>query len=173
MSALLSLLPWWARLAAVAVLAGALFLLGQIHGERVAGEFHNDYITRQAGQMVAIAKAQTKVVIETQTVCKDRFINVYKQGEKNEKDASVLVTASDSAACTVNAGFVRSYNASWAGNDVGPPTDTDREPAGLSLTEVAETTAHNATSCLAWREQALGLREFYKQLQAVTNTPLE
>lgn len=171
MSALLSLLPWWARLAAVAVLAGAMFLLGQIHGERLAGEFHNDYITRQAGQTVAIAKAQTKVVIETQTVYKDRFINVYKQGEKNEKDASVLVTASDSAACAVNAGFVRSYNASWAGNDAGPPAGTDREPSGLSLTEVAETTAHNATSCLAWREKALGLEAFYEKLKTATNGP--
>ncbi|BBB61182.1 hypothetical protein UNDKW_2909 [Undibacterium sp. KW1] len=173
MSLLSYVVPGWLRLVAVAVIAGAMFLLGQLHGERVAGEFHNDYISKQASQTVAIGKAQTKVVTETQTVYKDRFIEVYEQGEKNEQDAPAFVTASDSAACVINAGFVRNYNAAWAGNDTGPPASADREPAGVSLTDVAETTAHNATSCIAWREQALGLRDFYKKLQVVTNTPQE
>ncbi|MFZ2998732.1 MAG: hypothetical protein WA071_00140 [Undibacterium umbellatum] len=171
MNLLTSVLPLWARLMVTACLVGVVFLAGQLHGERVAGDFHNEYVGKQAAQSVKIIKAQAKVVTETETIYKDRFINVYKQGKKNEEDASVFVTASDSAACVINAGFVRNYNAAWAGNDTGLAANTDREPAGLSLTEVAETTAHNATSCLAWREQALGLRDFYKKLQAVTNDP--
>lgn len=169
MSLLTSIMPLWGRLVVFAAVAGMMFLLGQLHGERVAGDYHNEYVGKQAAQSVKIIKAQAKIVTETQTIYKDRFINVYKQGKKNEEDASVFVTASDSAACVINAGFVRNYNAAWAGNDAGPPADTDREPSGLSLTEVAETTAHNATSCTAWREQALGLREFYLKIQATIN----
>ncbi|BBE08561.1 Uncharacterized protein MCB1EB_0400 [Mycoavidus cysteinexigens] len=41
----------------------------------------------------------------------------------------------------------------------------DREPTSISLAEVAEADAFNASVCWQWREQALGLREFYQQLQ--------
>jgi hypothetical protein len=48
---------------------------------------------------------------------------------------------------------------------------SDRRAAGISIAEIAETDAFNATSYRDWREQALGLREFYLQLKAVTNPP--
>jgi hypothetical protein len=75
--------------------------------------------------------------------------------------------ASDSA-CTINAGFVRIHDAAWTNQPAGSAASADREPAGVSLADVAETTAFNATACLAWREQAIGLREFYAKLQAAT-----
>jgi hypothetical protein len=44
---------------------------------------------------------------------------------------------------------MRSYNAAWSGEPAGGAVDADREPAGISLSEVAEADAHNATACLA------------------------
>ncbi|BBE09101.1 Uncharacterized protein MCB1EB_0940 [Mycoavidus cysteinexigens] len=43
----------------------------------------------------------------------------------------------------------------------------DREPAGISLTELAEINAYNASVCWQWRKQALGLKAFYKELLRV------
>jgi hypothetical protein len=81
----------------------------------------------------------------------------------------VYVTPGDDTSFGVNAGFVRIYNAAWSGDDPGPASDFDREPAGISLSEIAEADAHNATSCRAWREQALSWREFYANLKAITD----
>ncbi|MFZ3001590.1 MAG: hypothetical protein WA071_14785 [Undibacterium umbellatum] len=173
MNMLTSVLPLWSRVMVTACLVGVVFLLGQLHGERVAGDFHNEYVGKQAAQTVKIIKAQAKVVTETETIYKDRFIKIYEKGDKNEKETSTYVTADDSAACVVNSGFVRHHDSAWSSNTAGPATIADREPSGISLTAVAETNAFNATTCLAWREQALGLRDFYKKLQTVTNESQE
>jgi hypothetical protein len=164
-------LPWWARALAIIFIFVSVFLLGQLHGERVAGEVHNDYISQQAKQSIKIIQAQAKIVIETQTKYVDRIQKIYIKGEQIEKQIPVFITAADNAACSINAGFVRVYNAAWASESAGSASESDRQSSGLSLATVAETDAHNATSCLAWREQALGLREFYAKLQLATNKP--
>ena len=168
-AAVTQLIPWYVR-ALVAVAAGAvIYLLGMRHGERIAGQAHIDYVSAQAAQSVKVAQAQMKVVIETQVKYVDRIKTIYKRGETIEKQVPIYITAADNAGCTINAGFVRSYDAAWASEPAGPAASTDREPSGIPLAEVAETTAFNATACLAWREQALGLREFYTKLRAATN----
>ena len=164
-------LPWWARALALIFACVSVFLLGQLHGERIAGEKHTDYISAQAAQSVKIVKAQAKVVIETQIKYVDRIKTIYTKGETIEKQVPIYITSADNAACTINTGFVRAYDAAWTNQPAGPATDADRGPAAVSLTDVAETDAHNATSCHAWREQALGWREFYKKLQETTNKP--
>lgn len=164
-------LPWWARALALIFACVSVFLLGQLHGERIAGEKHTDYISAQAAQSVKIVKAQAKVVIETQIKYVDRIKTIYTKGETIEKQVPIYITSADNAACTINAGFVRAYDAAWTNQPAGPATESDREPAAVSLTDVAETDAHNATSCHAWREQALGWREFYKRLQEAVNAP--
>lgn len=163
------ILPWWARALAVVFAGVSVFLLGQLHGERVAGEKHIEYVSAQAAQSVKIVKAQAKVVIETQVKYVDRIKKIYIKGETIEKQVPIYVTQTDNAACVINAGFVRVHDAAWSNTVTGPSADTDREPAAVSLSEVAEAEAHNATACHAWREQALGWREFYKKLQEVTN----
>lgn len=165
------ILPWWARALAVLFACVCVFLLGQLHGERVAGEKHIEYVSAQAAQSVKIVKAQAKVVIETQIKYVDRIKKIYIKGETIEKQVPVYVTQADNAACVINTGFVRVYDAAWSNTIAGPTADADREPAAVSLAEVAETTAFNATTCNAWREQALGLREFYERLQEATNKP--
>ncbi|MBX9900797.1 MAG: hypothetical protein K2Y28_08445 [Burkholderiaceae bacterium] len=165
------ILPWWARALAVVFACVSVFLLGQLHGERIAGEKHIEYVSAQAAQSVKIVKAQAKVVVETQVKYVDRIKKIYIKGEIIEKQVPIYVTQSDNAACVVNTGFVRVHDAAWTNTIAGPAADTDREPVAVSLAEVAETEAHNATSCHAWREQALGWREFYKRLKEATNKP--
>lgn len=162
-------LPWWARWLCLAVAGAALYVLGMLQGERTAGQTHIDYLAAQAGRTVAIVKAQEKVVVQTEIKYRDRIKTVYVKGEEIEKLVPVYVTRDDDDRFGVNAGFVRSYNAAWSGEPAGGGADADREPAGIPLSEIAEVDAHNATVCLAWREQALGWREFYEGLRALKN----
>lgn len=166
-----AVMPAWGRWIVIGLLIGFVFMFGQMRGERIAGERHIDYVSKQALQTVKITKAQTKVLVDVQFKYLDRVKTIYTKGETIEKQVPIYITATDNAHCTINAGFMREYNAAWTNNAAGPAADSDREPAGISLAEVATTDTHNATSCLAWREQALGLREFYDRLKIATNTP--
>ncbi|MDQ1817298.1 hypothetical protein RBA41_28730 [Massilia sp. CCM 9210] len=167
--ALLSPVPLWARCALLVAACWCLFLLGQLHGERKAGEAHLAYVGQQAAQVVKVAKAQVQVLVKTETKYRDRIQRIYVKGDEIERQVPVYVSAVDSRAYGVNVGFVRSYNAAWSNEPAGPAGDADRGPAGVPLTDIAQADAHNASSCFAWREQALGLREAYINLQAVTN----
>ena len=162
-------LPTWARWGFVAVSGVALYGLGLLHDERHAGQRHVDYITKQAARTTSIAQAQVRVVMRTEIKYRDRIQKVYIKGEEIEKLVPVYVTRDDDNRFGVNAGFVRSYNAAWAGEPAGPADESDRDAAGVPLSTVAEVDAHNATACRAWRELAIGLREHYQQLKAVTN----
>jgi len=160
-----AVVPSWARLLLVLALGAVVYVLGLLQGERCAGQQHLDYVAAQAERTVAIGKAQTKVVVQTEIKYRDRIQKIYLKGEVIEKQVPVFVTPADDAVYGVNVGFVRAYNAAWAGDDPGPASDVDRESAGIPLSEVAETDVFNATVCRAWREQALGLRQFYRQQQ--------
>jgi len=169
MSLLNVVLPWWARWL---VLASAAAVFGTIcynKGKQVKGEEHLAYVAEQAQRTVKIAKAQQVVVTQTQIKYVDRIKTIIAKGETIEKQVPIYITSSDTARFAVNAGFVRLYDAAWSGDTPGPAADTDREPAGISLAQVAEVDVSNATSCRAWRELALGLREHYHRLQSATN----
>ena len=166
-AAVTQIVPWYVRVMVVLALVLATYRAGMLHGERVAGQAHIDYISAQAAQSVKVAQAQAKVVIDTQIKYVPRIKTIYTKGEAIEKQVPIYITADDNAGCAINAGFVRIHDAAWSGEPTGPAASADREPAGIPLAEVAETEAYNATTCRAWREQALGLREFYEKLQAV------
>jgi hypothetical protein len=68
-------------------------------------------VSAQAAQAAKIAQAQTKVVVETQVKYVDRIKTIYKQEETIEKQVPIYVTAADDAGCSINAGFVRVYDA--------------------------------------------------------------
>lgn len=166
-------LPGWARwafLIAALLVAG---LLGQLRGERIAGERHVEYVTQQARQTAAIAHAQAQVVVQTEIRYRDRIQKIYVQGKTIEKEVPVYVTQRDDDRCTVNAGFVRSYNAAWSNTAASGAAESDRESAGVALSAVAEVQAHNAAACHAWREQALAWRAFYDGLRATLSAPAE
>ncbi|TWI65161.1 hypothetical protein IP91_02568 [Pseudoduganella lurida] len=160
-------IPAWLRWAFIAAAAAAFYFLGKLDGAMQAGQAHTDYVIAQATHAVAVSRAQQHVVVRTEIEYRDRIKTVYVRGEEIEKLVPVYVTRDDDRRFGVNAGFVRSYNAAWRGEPAGAADDADREPAGIPLSDVAEADAHNATACHAWREQALGWREFYAGLKAV------
>lgn len=162
-------IPPLAKYALAAGAALALYLLGRIDGERAAGQEHIAYVEAQAASSMLIAKAQAKVLIQTEIKYQGRIKTVYLKGEEIEKLVPVYVTRADDERFGVNAGFVRSYNAAWSGEPAGPAAESDADAAGVPVSEIAAADAHNATACRAWRELALGLREHYESLKAATN----
>ena len=165
-------LPPWVGPALLAAAAASLYLLGMMHGVRTEGQKHIDYLATQANRTVRVSEKQIQVVHDVQIVYRDRITTITKTGEQIATAAPQLVTADDSLHFGVNAGFVRIYNAAWTNSpaDVaGAAADSDREPAAVSLTDIAETEAHNATACHAWREQAIGLRSLYEGMRAITD----
>ncbi|AMP15473.1 hypothetical protein CPter291_3236 [Collimonas pratensis] len=162
-------LPWWVRWL---VLASAAAVFGTIcydKGKQVKGEEHLAYVAEQAQRSVRIEKAQQVVVTQTQIKYVDRIKTVYAQGETIEMQIPIYITSTDTARFAVNAGFVRLYDAAWSGDAPGPAADSDREPAGISLAQVAEVDVFNATACRAWKELALGQRQFYDELRDTSN----
>lgn len=165
------MIPNWAKWMVIVVLMACSAAFGWVQGADHEGSKHDDYVLRQAKQTIAIGKAQTKVVIETETKYVDRIKNIYIQGETIEKQVPVYITAADNAACTINTGFMRVHDAAWTGDAPGSAAESDRSAGGVSLAQVAETTTANATICRAWREKAIGLQDFYEKLKIATNQP--
>jgi hypothetical protein len=169
MNLLKEALPWWARWLALVSAAAVFGTICYNKGKQDEGEKHIAYVNQQAERSIKIVKAQQVVVAQTQIKYVDRIKTIYTKGETIEKQVPTYITQADNDRFTVNAGFVRVYDAAWSGDDPGPAADSDREPAGISLAQVAAIDAGNATSCRAWRELALGLRENYINLQSVTD----
>ncbi len=161
------ILPAWIKWVAIAALCAAAYGFGRLQEARLGGNAMSDYLAAQASRTVAVGRAQTKVVVQTEIKYRNRIQKIFLKGEIIEKQVPVYVTAVDNAECHINAGFVRAHDAAWSGEPAGPASSADRDPAGVSLAEVAETNAHNGAACLAWRELALGLREHYQKQQAI------
>jgi hypothetical protein len=160
-------LPLWARLLVLLACGAAVYLLGQLHGERIAGQAHIDYVLAQAKAGTRIAQAQSQVIWKTDVQYRDRIQTIYVKRDTIEKSVPVLVTPADNEHYGVNAGFVRSFNAAWANEPAGPATESDHGPAAVPLADIAEAEAANAASCHVWREQTLGLRELYQRMKHV------
>jgi hypothetical protein len=127
------------------------------------------YLSRQATQTARVTQAQIKVVTVAETKWRDRIQKVYVQGASIETNIPTYVRPTDAELFAVNAGFVRVLNAAWSGNAVGPAAESDREPAGVPIDDLARNEVGNITSCRAWREQALGWRDFYAKQQVAIN----
>lgn len=161
-----ALVPAWARWL---VLGGALlaaFTSGHMTGVRSEGQKHIDYIATQAAQAIKIVQGQERIVTRTEIKYRTRIEKIYVEREANEKQVPTLVTAADDDRCIVNRGFVRLHDAAWSGAIAGPAAEFDREPSGVPLSRVGSADVWNAAACRVWREQALGLREFYRDLKA-------
>lgn len=169
MSLFNAVLPCWARWLALLLILAVFGTICYNKGKQAEGEKHLAYVEKQARQTDKIVKAQQVIVTQTQIKYIDRINTIYVKGEEVEKQVPIYITQADNVRFAVNAGFVRLYDAAWSGEAPGPATDSDREPAGVSLAQIAEVDVFNATSCRAWREIALGQREHYTDLQSVTN----
>jgi len=161
--------PTWAKYLIAFALVAAAYGLGRLHEARHGADAMIDYIGKQMAQTVRLNERQAKVVTVTETKYRDRIQKIYVQGATIETKVPTYIQSIDTDHFAVNAGFVRVLDAAWTGDAVGPASDSDREPAGIPLDEVAAAEAANATSCRAWREQALGWREFYARQQVAIN----
>jgi hypothetical protein len=162
-------LPWWAKWAALAVLMIAAWGVGRLQEARRGADAMAEYVGKQAERTVTIIKREVQVVTQTEIKYRDRVRTIYQQGEQLESRIPDLVTPDVDRRLPLPAGFVRVLDAAWTGDPVGPASDSDGEPAGVPPSVVAANEADNATSCRAWREQALGWREFYAGQQGAVN----
>jgi hypothetical protein len=162
-------LPWWARWAALAGLCVATYGTGRLQEARRGADAMLAYVGKQAAQTARIGQLQAKVVTVVETKYRDRIQHVYEEGKQIEVEIPKYITLADDQLFAVNAGFVRVVDAAWSGDPAGPAADSDRGPAGVPLDRIAEVEAGNATSCRAWREQALGWRAFYAGQQVAVN----
>ena len=96
-------------------------------------------------------------------------MKVREKGQTIVKEVPVYVDKTDDAACELRNGFVRIHDAAATNTPAGPPTESDRQPAGVSLAEATATVADNYATGILWREQALGCRAFYEELRASIN----
>ncbi|MCC6071472.1 hypothetical protein ACFSQU_18185 [Massilia sp. GCM10020059] len=162
-------LPVWAKWVALAALVIVAYGGGRVHEARRAVAVLADYIGKQAAQTVRIIERQAKTDVLVQTKYVDRIQKIYVQGVTIETNIPNYIQPFDTERFGVNAGFLRVVDAAWSGDAVGPAADSDREPAGIPLDDVALAQVANATSCRAWREQALGWREYYARKQVDIN----
>jgi len=159
-----AILPWYVRLGFIGMAGLLVFGLGVMYGDKRTGQAHIDYIEQQAQAWINLMQRRQIVVTKIETKYRDRQKIIYLNGEEIEKSVKDFISPVADARCIVNTGFVRIHDAAWTNTPAGATSDTDGEPGGVSLTEVGEATAHNAKVCYAWREQALGWREFYRRL---------
>lgn len=162
-------LPAWAKWVALGVLVLAAYGTGRVHEARRAVDLLADYVGKQAAQTVRIVERQAKTDVVIQTKYVDRIQKIYLQGAAIETNIPTYIQPFDNERFGVNVGFLRVVDAAWSGDPVGPAADSDREPAGIPLEDVARTQVANATSCNAWRDQALGWREYYARKQVDIN----
>ncbi|UAW63508.1 hypothetical protein KMZ15_05260 [Mycoavidus sp. HKI] len=137
------------------------------YGPRIQKE-HSALVHYKAQLAIAHAKltqAQYKLATRIEIQYRDRIKIIKEKGDTLIKEIPVYVTQADATHFGVNVGFVRHYNAAFTDESARPAAQSDREPAHISLTEIAAINAYNASACLQWREQALGLKDFYRQLQ--------
>ncbi|MCX8566761.1 MAG: hypothetical protein ON057_001488 [Glomeribacter sp. 1016415] len=142
--------------------AGSFYYGPRIQKERSALVHYKAQLATAHAQLI---EAQAKVVIQTEIQYRDRIKIVKEKSETIIKEVPIYVTQTDAANFGVNVGFVRHYNTAFSGELAGAPAKSDREPAGVSLAEIAEINTFNASVCWQWREQVLGLRTFYRRLQ--------
>lgn len=162
-------LPGWVRWAALGVLLLVVYGAGRLHEARRGADAMLDYVNAQVTASQRIARAQTKVVTVTETVYRDRIQKIYVQGEQIENRIPDILPPDIDRRLPLPAGFVRILDAAWAGDAVGPASDSDGKPASVPASLVAANEAANATSCRAWREKVFGWREFYAKQQIAIN----
>jgi len=162
-------LPWWAKWLAFAALVAACSAFSYVRGDDHGTQKLVDYIGKQASQTVVIVKREVQVVTKVETKYRDRIQKIYVQGDQIENAIPEVLTPDVDRRLPLPAGFVRILDAAWSGQPLGPAADSDREPAIVPASVVAANETDNATSCRAWREQALGWREFYARQQVAIN----
>jgi hypothetical protein len=146
-----------------------IFLLGVSWGIQYEGQKRLDEAKQETVRIVKQIQREQVIVKQVDVKYRDRIKKIYLIGEEIESSVRNYISPAAGHDISVPLGFVRVHDAAWSNTATGSPSESDGEPAGISLVEVGEATVHNATSCHAWREQALGWREFYSRLKVIRN----
>ena len=147
----------------------ASYSLGRVQEARIGAAELAEYKASEIKQSAAIVQAEVQVVTKTEIVYRDRIQKIYVEGKKIELSIPAYVRPADDITFAVNAGFLRVLDSAWSGAAAGPTEDSDREPAGVPLSEIAGVEVDNATSCRAWRSQVTGWKQFYAEQQLAVN----
>lgn len=162
---MLRIVPSWCYwlLALVALCLGC-----EIHGAgRVQAKWDAEKRSAATGAKMVTA-GQDVVLRQVVTNYVDRVKTITVQGETRIKEVPIYVTAQDDAACSINAGFVRMWNAANAGAAISPdPSGADEAPSGVSLSDTAAQHDREATYTHQLEEQLIKLQDAVSGIQAV------
>lgn len=158
-------LPGWAKWAAIALAALALYGVGRLDGTRIEATKRHELIARQAVASAKLLQARVEILREIEVKYLPARAKIITQTETIIKEVPIHVSKAADSACTVPAGFVRVHDTAFGFDDPAVAGEPDDGPAGIPLSQVAETIAHNAGACRQWREQALSLRLAYEAVR--------
>lgn len=165
----LGILPAWVwRAAAIVLVILALFATGWIYG---SGHVQKQWVEERGQRAIAEVKlraARVEVVTKIETKYRDveRLVHITKnvivEGVPN------YVTKSDDSACELRNGFLRDYDASLRNESPGPAVSSDREPAGIALSDATKVIAENNALITLARNKLAACIDFYRQQQSLT-----
>ena len=158
-------LPGWAKWVAIALAALALYGFGRLDGTRIEAAKRHQLIAKQAVASAKLLQARVEILREIEVKYLPARSKIITQTETIIKEVPVHVSQAADSRCTVPAGFVRVHDTAFGFDDPAIAGEPDDGPAGIPLSEVAATLAHNAGACRQWREQALSLRLAYQQVR--------
>jgi len=142
-------------------------LLGAAGGWYVTKAFWN--ASEKAAVEMALADREVRfhTVIQTEYVFKDRVKKVYVKGEEIIRNVPVIITEKVEKACPTGLpnGYVRVHDGAARNEATSGATDTDGDPAGVTLTQAGQTVGENYRSYNVCREQVIGWNAFYTCLR--------
>lgn len=118
-------------------------------------------------EIAVLTSKANAVTTKVETVYVDRIKTVTLKGETIVKTIPQYITVTDNAACVIPNGFVRVWNSAIQNIVSDAPNETDRGPAAVSLSEVAENAAINFTTCNKYIEQNAGMKQWIKEQRAI------
>ena len=164
----MNLIPRPYRWLAIAALAVALTGLGWVKG---AGHVQSQWdaaVHQQTLQIAAVRQRQAEATVQVVTRYVDRVRVVREKGDTIIKEVPIYVPVQADAACTINRGFVRLYDAAAAGELPEPARDADAASAGIALSAVAGTVAANYQTCHENAEQLRALQTWVREMKVAS-----
>lgn len=138
-----------AGLIAVSVLTGTYF-----YGKHVT-QVEWDIANAKTEAEIEMLKEQAgRITTQTEIRYVDRVKIVKEKGDTIVQYIPQYITPEANASCIIPVGFTRVFNAAAKNELPGTPSETDGTSSGVTLTEVATTTATNFTTCYIYKARA-------------------